>query len=69
MLGYFTEKLSKAEREELIELITDFRRRLIPLIVPLTLVRHYVAKYQISYLQNQIYLNPSPKELMLRNHV
>ena len=69
MLGYFSEDLSTAERRELVELINDFRHHLIPLIAPLTLIRHYVQKYQTAYLQTQIYLNPSPKELMLRNHV
>jgi uncharacterized protein YbgA (DUF1722 family) len=67
--GYFSRQLSKDERLELVSVIQDFRRRLIPLIVPLTLVRHYVMKYKISYLADQIYLDPSPKELMLRNHV
>jgi uncharacterized protein YbgA (DUF1722 family) len=69
MTGYFSKELSKEERQELLELIQDFRRRLIPLVVPLTLLRHYVKKYRVSYLENQIYLQPSPKELMLRNHV
>jgi uncharacterized protein YbgA (DUF1722 family) len=32
-------------------------------------MRHYVKKYEIEYLLNQVYLDPSPKELMLRNHV
>jgi uncharacterized protein YbgA (DUF1722 family) len=49
--------------------IADFRRRLIPLIVPMTLIRHYANKYRSAYLQCQLYLEPSPKELMLRNHV
>jgi uncharacterized protein YbgA (DUF1722 family) len=69
MTGYFSKELSKEERQELLELIQDFRRRLIPLVVPLTLLRHYVKKYRVTYLENQIYLQPSPKELMLRNHV
>jgi uncharacterized protein YbgA (DUF1722 family) len=69
MMGYFSKELSKEEREELLELVNDFRQRLIPLVVPLTLFRHYVKKYRVSYLENQIYLQPSPKELMLRNHV
>jgi uncharacterized protein YbgA (DUF1722 family)/uncharacterized protein YbbK (DUF523 family) len=69
MMGYFSKELSREERQELLELINDFRRRLIPLVVPLTLFHHYVKKYQVSYLENQIYLQPSPKELMLRNHV
>lgn len=40
-----------------------------PLLVPLTLVRHYVRKFELPYIQGQVYLNPHPKELMLRNHV
>lgn len=69
MMGYFSQKLSGDERKELLELLTDFRRRLIPLVAPLTLLRHYVRKYRVGYLEKQIYLEPSPKELMLRNHV
>jgi uncharacterized protein YbgA (DUF1722 family)/uncharacterized protein YbbK (DUF523 family) len=69
MMGYFSKELSPAERQELIALLGDFRRKLVPLIVPLTLVRHYVNKYSVAYLQDQVYLQPSPKELLLRNHV
>jgi uncharacterized protein YbgA (DUF1722 family)/uncharacterized protein YbbK (DUF523 family) len=69
MMGYFSKQLTAPERQELVQLIGDFRRRLIPLIVPITLMRHYSRKYQVEYLQGQLYLEPSPKELMLRNHV
>jgi uncharacterized protein YbgA (DUF1722 family)/uncharacterized protein YbbK (DUF523 family) len=69
MLGYFSKELSTDERKEVSDLIEDFRRQLVPLIAPITLMRHYVKKYDVSYLQDQIYLEPSPKELMLRNHV
>ena len=69
MMGYFSKELSRAEREELIGHIVDFRRNLVPLIVPLTLVRHYVNKYDVGYLQGKVYLQPSPKELLLLNHV
>jgi uncharacterized protein YbgA (DUF1722 family)/uncharacterized protein YbbK (DUF523 family) len=69
MAGYFSRRLTSQEREELTRLIDDFRRQIFPLIVPLTLVRHYATKYRIDYLQKQIYLEPNPKELMLRNHV
>jgi uncharacterized protein YbgA (DUF1722 family) len=41
----------------------------VPLIVPVTLLRHYVAQLGIEYLAQQVYLDPHPKELMLRNHV
>jgi uncharacterized protein YbgA (DUF1722 family) len=41
----------------------------VPLIVPVTLLKHYVKKYAEEYLAQQVYLNPTPQELMLRNHV
>ncbi|NTU41817.1 MAG: YbgA family protein, partial [Nitrospirales bacterium] len=44
-------------------------RGLVPLIVPVTMLRHYVRKYDEPYLHSQHYLNPHPAELMLRNHV
>jgi uncharacterized protein YbgA (DUF1722 family)/uncharacterized protein YbbK (DUF523 family) len=69
MMGYFSDRLSAAERSELVELIRDYRTQLVPLIVPVTLIQHYVKKYEVAYLNEQIYLAPSPKELMLRNHV
>jgi uncharacterized protein YbgA (DUF1722 family)/uncharacterized protein YbbK (DUF523 family) len=69
MMGYLSRELSPGERQELIEIISDYRRRLIPLIVPVTLMRHYVKKHAVEYLRHQTYLEPSPKELMLRNHV
>ena len=69
MLGYFSDKLSKNERKEVTELIEDFRRGLVGLIAPITLMGHYVKKYDVTYLQGQIYLDPAPKELMLRHRV
>jgi uncharacterized protein YbgA (DUF1722 family) len=69
MTGYFSKELSPAEREELLGHLLDFRRNLVPLVVPLTLVRHYVNKYDVGYLQKQVYLQPGPKELLLLNHV
>ena len=61
--------LDEGSRGELHSLLEDYRRGLVPLILPLTLVRHYVRRFQISYLRGQTYLDPHPKELMLRNHV
>jgi len=68
-LGYFSDQLDSAARHELVELIDDYGRGMLPLVVPLTLVRHYVRQFAITYLQAQTYLEPHPKELMLRNHV
>jgi len=49
-------------------IIEDYHRELVPLIVPVTMLRHYVARHGIAYLQDQYYLNPHPLELKLRNH-
>ena len=69
MAGYLKDRLDAASKRELVETIADYRGGLVPLVVPLTLVRHYVRTYDVAYLAGQTYLQPHPKELMLRNHV
>jgi uncharacterized protein YbgA (DUF1722 family)/uncharacterized protein YbbK (DUF523 family) len=69
MMGYFRKMLSTTEKQEMIGLIDQYRRRFVPLVVPVTLIRHYVRKYDVAYLARQVFLNPHPVELMLRNHV
>jgi uncharacterized protein YbgA (DUF1722 family)/uncharacterized protein YbbK (DUF523 family) len=67
--GHLRERLDRRDREELHATIADYRRGLVPLIVPITLVRHHVGRLGLGYLQDQVYLDPHPKELMLLNHV
>lgn len=67
--GYFKKQLTSDEKQELLEVIDNYHKKLIPLIVPITLISHYVRKYDKPYLKKQYYLNPHPVELMLRNHV
>ena len=69
MLGYFKEQLSAAEKQEMLELIEQYRLESLPLVVPMTLMSHYVRKYDETYLKEQTYLQPHPAELHLRNHV
>jgi len=69
MVGYFKKELDSDSRRELLGLIEDYRQGLVPLVVPVTLVRHYVRRFRTAYLEGQTYLEPHPKELMLRNHV
>jgi uncharacterized protein YbgA (DUF1722 family)/uncharacterized protein YbbK (DUF523 family) len=69
MAGYFRDRLDAESRRELAAVIEDYRNGLVPLIVPITLVRHYVRIFEVAYLRGQVYLEPHPKELMLRNHV
>lgn len=69
ILGYFKKQLSPDEKQEMLTVIDHYRRAFVPLIVPVTLVNHYVRKYRQAYLAQQTYLNPHPIELQLRNHV
>lgn len=69
ILGYFKKDLSADEKQETLELIDQYRLGWVPLIVPITLVNHYVRKYGEPYLREQYYLHPHPVELQLRNHV
>jgi uncharacterized protein YbgA (DUF1722 family)/uncharacterized protein YbbK (DUF523 family) len=69
IMGYFKRQLTTEEKAELLEVITSYHEGLVPLIVPVTLLKHYVRKYHQEYLQKQTYLSPHPLELMLRNHV
>ena len=69
MAGYFKDHLDRESTAELLAAIEEYRRELVPLIVPMTLLRHHVRSHGVSYLAGQLYLEPHPKELMLRNHV
>ena len=69
MLGYFRRALDDASRAELAGAIADYQGGLVPLIVPITLMRHHVRRCEVAYLAGQVYMEPHPKELMLRNHV
>ena len=68
MLGYFKKQLSSDERKEMLEIIEQYRSSSVPLIVPITLLNHYVRKYKVQYLAEQYYLHPHPLDLKLRNH-
>lgn len=69
MQGYFKDQLEADEKKELTEIIEEYRNGYVPLIVPITLIGHYVRKYDQAYLKAQYYLHPHPIELQLRNHV
>jgi uncharacterized protein YbgA (DUF1722 family) len=67
-LGYFKKQLGPDEKQELSEVLEHYRRGFVPLVVPITLLNHYVRKYDQAYLREQHYLQPHPVELALRNH-
>ncbi len=69
LAGYFKKNLDSDEKDELLNLIERYRQGQLPLIVPITLINHYVRKFRPPYLEHQHFLNPHPLELMLRNQV
>ncbi|MCL5050987.1 MAG: DUF523 and DUF1722 domain-containing protein [Firmicutes bacterium] len=64
--GFFSDQLDGAERQELSDLIMQYHDGVVPLMSPLTLVRHYLRKHPSDYLQQQSYLQPYPDDLKLR---
>jgi uncharacterized protein YbgA (DUF1722 family)/uncharacterized protein YbbK (DUF523 family) len=69
LAGYFSGELGADDRAEMTEVIDRYRRGLLPLIVPITLIRHYVRKLDIEYLKGQVHLDPHPDELNLLNQL
>ena len=70
LMGYLKNHLSSEDKQELLGLIEDYRQGLLPLIVPLTLLKHHLNRHPVpDWVHQQVYLHPYPKELMLRNHV
>jgi uncharacterized protein YbgA (DUF1722 family)/uncharacterized protein YbbK (DUF523 family) len=69
LMGYFKKDLTPDEKQELLEIIDHYHQGYVPLVVPITLINHYVRKYNQPYLKEQFYLHPHPVELQLRNHV
>jgi uncharacterized protein YbgA (DUF1722 family) len=69
MLGYFKRTLDRGDKAEILSLIDEHRRGRVPLVVPLTLLRHHLRRQHVGCLEGQTYLEPHPRELSLRNHV
>ncbi|MCS6302613.1 MAG: DUF523 and DUF1722 domain-containing protein [Nitrospira sp.] len=69
IVGHLKEILTASERTELAVVIEDYRNRLVPLVAPLVLLKHFIESYHVTYLKDQVYFDPYPKEFMLRSHV
>ena len=65
--GHLKDLVAAPARRDLAQTIDDYRSGLVPLVVPVTLLAHYVRLLEVDYLAGQTYLEPHPKELMLRN--
>ena len=69
LLGYLKDHIDKIDREEMVATIEQYRQGPVPLILPVTLIRHHFRRYPDPYVMRQYYLSPHPKELMLRNRI
>ncbi len=70
LMGFLKNHLSSEDKQELLGIIEDYRQGMLPIIVPLTLLKHHLNRYPVpDWVHAQVYLHPYPKELMLRNHV
>ena len=67
MSGCVSDRLDRSTRRELTRMVQKYREELLPLIVPVVMLRHYVREFDITYLKDQTYLHPFPGELMLLN--
>lgn len=69
IMGYFKHELSAIEKADALALIDAYRLERTPLIAPIVLLRHFVVRFDDAYLKTQVYLDPAPAEVLLRNHV
>ena len=69
LFGYLKKRISSVEKREIAAAIAEYRAGHVPLVVPISLLRFLVASHDLEYVQGQLYLEPHPRELMLRNHV
>jgi uncharacterized protein YbgA (DUF1722 family) len=66
-MGFFKNQLSGDDKQEMLELLEAYRRGQLPLIVPITMLKHHLRRFPHPYIEQQYYMNPYPEELMLRN--
>ncbi|MEN8763260.1 MAG: DUF523 and DUF1722 domain-containing protein [Thiogranum sp.] len=67
IMGFLKDKIDSGDKAELLDIVEKYRHGKIPLIVPVTLLKHHLRRHPDPYIQRQVYLNPHPQELMLRN--
>lgn len=67
--GYLKSHITKLEKEELSHSIESYCKGMVPLVVPLTLLKHYLMTLDNPYLKNQTFWSPYPETLGLRNFI
>jgi len=69
VMGYLKSSLASDDRQELAAMIDDYRRGLLPLVVPITLLNHFFRKHPDPWIADSWYMKPYPAELILRNQL
>ena len=67
--GYFKRAISSEDKQEMQRLINQYRQGIVPLVVPLTLLKHHLRQNPDPYIAQQLYLQPHPEDLSLRNAI
>ena len=67
LFGFVSRHLDAADRAEMVEALDDYHAGLLPLVAPITLLRHHLRRHPHPWVERQVYLRPYPKELMLRD--
>ena len=67
IMGFFKNQLSAEDKQEMLDILDAYRLGQVPLIVPITMLRHHLRRSPHPYIEQQYYMNPYPEELMLRN--
>ena len=67
VLGYLRKHVDAVNRADLVDVIDDYRLGMVPLVVPVTLLQHHFRSNPHPWISRQVYMNPHPRELLLRN--
>ena len=69
LLGYIKKQASARDKQKVLLMIEEYRQGLVPLIVPLSLLKHFLETHGSDYVNGQAYLSPYPEQLGLRNGI
>jgi len=67
--GYLKQTLSADDKQEMLQVIGQYHQGIVPLVVPLTLIKHHFRQHPDPYIARQVYLQPHPENLSLRNAI
>jgi uncharacterized protein YbbK (DUF523 family)/uncharacterized protein YbgA (DUF1722 family) len=69
LAGHVKDEVSGADRAELQRAIEEYRDGIVPLAVPLALLRRHIRAASAEWAAAQVYLEPAPRELGLQSRL